>query len=100
MRFIDSQPFRGLVGGAIHTRENPSERDVEIPPARLITDMGGGMWTLGTEYVVGRDGSLEFNVLRNDVDIGEIASKIVHRNGRVVIFGTNGWRRWNGRTFI
>ena len=80
-------------------RENRSERDVEIPPAFVITDERGGMWSLGTEYV-NHGGQLEFNVIRNDVDMGEMASKIVYRGGIVTIYGSAGRRRWNGRAFI
>lgn len=96
----DSQPFRGLVGGTVHTRENPSDFDVEIPPARLITDSMGGMWSLGTEFISGKNGWLEFNVLRNDVDTNETAMKIVYKKGRVAIFGRYGWKYWNDKTFV
>jgi len=100
--FIDSQLFRGRVGGVTHVRENPSEKDVTVPPARLITDNSGAMWTLGTEYAKTSDGwGFDFNVLRNDVDTGEMASKIEFKSGRVRIFSSSlGWRVWNGRTFV
>jgi hypothetical protein len=90
----------GTVNGLRYERENRSEEYVEIPPAYLITDERGGMWTFGTEYCAGRDGHFEFSVMRNDVDTGETASRIVYRGGRVRIFGREGWRTWNGKTFI
>lgn len=100
--FIDSQPFRGLVGGSVHVRENRSERGVTVPPARLITDETGAMWTLGTEYAKTADGwGFDFNVLRNDIDTGEMASRIEFKGGKVRIFSSSlGWRVWTGKTFI
>src|ERR1700726_545953 len=98
--FRDSQLLAGTIDGLRYERENRSERDVEVPPAYLITDERGGMWTFGPEYVLGPNGHFEFNVLRNDIDTGEMASKIVYRKGVVTIFGRDGWRRWNGQTFI
>jgi hypothetical protein len=97
--FRDSALLTGTVNGARYERENRSENYVEIPPALLITDERGGMWTLGTEYVV-HNGEFEFNVLRNDVDTGETAKRIVCRRGKVAIFGQNGWRIWNGKSFV
>jgi hypothetical protein len=93
----------GQVSGARLERENRSENYVEIPPALLITDECGGMWTLGTEYVLHpgpNGGQYEWNVLRNDVDIGEMASRIVYHGRRVTIYGRDGRRVWNGRAFV
>jgi len=71
---------------------------VAIPPAHLITDSDGAMWTLGFKY--NRDG--EINVLRNDMDTGEFAVRIEYRKGQVRIFGKTGWRTFsrNRRHFI
>lgn len=100
MRFLfDKDILAGTVNGQRYERENRSERDVEIPPAFLITDADGGMWSFGTEYVT-RNGQFEFNVLRNDMDVGETASRIVYRGGVVTIYGSEGRRRWSGRSFI
>ena len=101
--FRDSVLLTGTINGARYVRENRSESYVEIPPAHLITDERGGMWTLGTEYILHpgpNGGQFEWNVLRNDVDTGEMASRIVYRGGRVTIHGRDGRRVWNGRTFI
>jgi hypothetical protein len=95
----DSQLLAGTINGARYERENRSEEYVEIPPAFLITDERGGMWTFGPEYEI-HNGHYHFNVLRNDIDTGETAEKIIFRKGVVSIFGRSGWRRWNGRTFI
>lgn len=95
----DSQLLTGTIGGNRYLRENRSERDVEIPPAFMITDETGGMWSLGNEYEL-HNSQLEFNVIRNDVDTGEMASKIVYRGGVVTLFGRAGMRRWSGRSFI
>lgn len=100
MQFLfDKDILSGTVNGLRYERENRSERDVEIPPAFLITDADGGMWSFGPEYVI-RDGQFEFNVLRNDVDVGEMASRIVYRQGVVTIYGKDGRRRWTGKSFI
>lgn len=100
MRFLfDKDILAGTVNGQRYERENRSERDVEIPPAFLITDADGGMWSFGTEYAT-RNGQFEFNVLRNDMDVGETASRIVYRGGVVTIYGSEGRRRWSGRSFI
>lgn len=96
---FDKDILAGTVGGLRYERENRSERDVEIPPAFLITDADGGMWSFGTEYAI-RDGHFEFNVLRNDVDVGQMASRIVYRGGVVTIYGEGGRRRWTGKSFI
>jgi hypothetical protein len=96
---FDKHILAGQVNGLRYERENRSERDVEIPPAFLITDADGAMWTFGTEYAV-HDGQFEFNVLRNDADTGETAKRIVYRQGVVTIYGQRGRKRWTGRTFI
>ncbi len=96
----DSQLLVGTIQGARYERESRTERDVEIPPAFLITDETGGMWTFGNEYVEPVAGVYEFSVMRNDVDTGETASKIVYRGGVVTIYGRNGRRRWTGKSFI
>lgn len=96
---FDKHILAGTVNGLRYERENRSENYVEIPPAHVITDERGGMWTFGTEYAM-HNGQLEFNVLRNDADTGETAQKIVCRKGVVTIFGRDGWRRWSGKTFI
>jgi hypothetical protein len=98
--FRDSVLLNGTINGARYLRENPSEPYVTIPPAYMITDEIGAMWSFGTEYELGRDGQFEFNVIRNDVDTGETASRIEYRGGKVRIFGRDGWRIWSGRTFI
>lgn len=96
-QFRDSQLLTGTLNGARYEREQRSDRDVEIPPALLITDERGGIWSFGTEY---NQHSMEFNVIRNDVDTGATASRIVYRRGVVTIFGRDGMRRWNGKTFL
>jgi len=95
----DSDLLVGRINGARYVRENRTELDVEIPPAFMITDETGGMWSFGTEYEL-HNGQFEFNVIRNDVDTGEMASKIVYSRGVVTIFGRDGRRRWSGRAFI
>ena len=92
----------GKIMGVRYERINPSENGTEVPPAYQITDSQGGMWSLGNEYAYKRDGFLEFNVIRNDKDMDVIAEKIVYKDGRAWIFGSDGWKHWsyNGRHFI
>jgi hypothetical protein len=85
----------GRLDGVRYERVNPSDSYTTIPPAWLITDSDGAVWGLGTEYVYKGDGYMEFNVLRNDVDTGEIAERIEYRNGLVRIFGSAGWRTFS-----
>lgn len=95
----DSDLLVGRAGGITYTRENQTEAYVEIPPAYMITDSSGATWTFGPHYVQ-RGWIYEFSVMRNDVDTGELASKIVYQRGKVRIFGQDGWRVWTGRSFI
>ena|SRR5258708_21011062 len=94
--------FIGQALGVPYFRTNASESYVTIPPALLITDSDGATWTFGFEYVE-HHGEFHFNVLRNDVDTGELASRIEYRRGTPVrIFGQNGWKTFsrNRKTFI
>jgi len=77
-----------------------SEAYVCIPPALVITDGEGALWTLGFDQGGWRTGEFEFDVVRNGRKTGEHACRIEYRGGRVRIFGEAGWRTWNGRTFI
>lgn len=98
---FDKDMLAGVINGARYERENRSENDVEIPPAHIITDSDGAAWTIGTEYVI-HNGEFEFNVMRNDVDTGEMAKRIVYTKRVVCIFGHYGWKRFsrNRRHFI
>lgn len=96
---LGSHLLKGRAVGREFVRENPTEPYVEIPPAFLITDQDGATFTLGTLYK-GDGWNMEFNVLRNDVDTGEFASRIVYQRGVVRIFGKAGWRAWSGKSFI
>ena len=77
-------------------RENPTEPYVEIPPAYIITESNGATWTLGNEYVQ-KGWQFYFSVMRNDVDTGELACKIIYQRGRVRIFSPEGWKVWTSR---
>lgn len=94
----DSQLLVGKAFGETYTRENQTQDYVCIPPAAVITASDGSTWTLGTEYTQHGAG-LQFNVLRNDIDTGEFASRIEYRRGKVRIFGRGGWKVWTGRFF-
>ena len=75
-----------------------TESYVSVPPALIITDERGAIWTLGNTTAPkwqAPDGEFAFDVLRNGVDTGEVASRIERRNGRVRIFTRDGWKIMN-----
>lgn len=96
----DSELLTGRALGETWTRENRSEADVEIPPALIITAPDGKTFTLGFKYQAGKSLDMEFNVLVDDRDSGEFASKIVMKGGTIAIYGSAGWRTWSGKSFI
>jgi hypothetical protein len=98
---FDDQLLIGRIQGRRYERENKTENYVEIPPAFLITDSDGAMWTFGSQYTE-HNGEYQFSVMRNDVDTGEVAKRIVYTKGIVSIFGDYGWKRFsrNRRHFI
>ncbi|HEX2653570.1 MAG TPA: hypothetical protein VHN11_07965 [Xanthobacteraceae bacterium] len=79
-----------------------TEPYVEIPPALVIRDNENALWTLGFDYSEAewRGGKHEYDVVRNGRKTGEFARKIEFRKGKVRIWGSDGWRTWNGRTFV
>ena len=80
-----------------------TESYVSSPPALTIFDETGAVWTLGNMTAPrGRspNGEYAFNVLRNGIETGEIASRIERRNKRIRIFTETGWKNWSGRSFI
>lgn len=88
--------FVGRAMGTDYFRTHKTEAYVEIPPAMIITDERGDVWTLGLNY----NQAMEFDVVRNDCSTGEFASRIVYRGGKVKIFGKAGWKTWNGRGLV
>lgn len=70
-----------------------TENYVSIPPALIITDEAGSIWTLG--FVTGpiSGGEFTFNVLRNGVDTGEYANRIERRKNEIWIYGPEEWKR-------
>lgn len=84
----------GQIHGLRYERVNATESYVEIPPAFIITDVDGSAWTFGAQYA--QHGSdYEFAVMRNDVDTGEVAKRIVYQNKQVKIFGSYGWKTFS-----
>lgn len=77
-----------------------SENYVSIPPALVIQDNEGNLWTLGFDQGGWRTGEFEYDVIRNAKATGEYACRIEFRAGKVRIFGSGGWRIFNGNTFI
>lgn len=95
----DSELLIGKINGEQFYREDDTEAYVEIPPAFIITESNGAAWTLGTQFAQ-HGADFEFNVMRNDVDTGEMASKIVYQRGKVRIFGQGKWKVWTGKYFL
>ena len=77
-----------------------TEGYVSCPPALVIRDDEGGLWTLGFDQGEWRTGEYEYDVVRNAKKTGEHACRIEYRGGKVRIFGAAGWRTWSGHSFI
>lgn len=81
-----------------------TESYVASPPALMVTDERNEVWTLGYKHLAPEAGApkgeFAFNVLRNGMETGEFASRIERRNGRVRIFTRQGFRTWNGKSFV
>ena len=77
-----------------------TEPYVSSPPALVILDETGSIWTLGTEMGPAPKGELAFNVLRNGFDTREFASRIERRNGKISIFTRTGRKNWTGHEFV
>jgi hypothetical protein len=95
---------------SVHTHTEPymklrgeqhfeTENYVSTPPALLVLEGDGTVWTLGFERMFGPRGEYAFTVLRNGQWTGEWASRIERRAGRVRIFTANGFKIWNGKAF-
>lgn len=77
-----------------------TESYVCIPPALVIRDDEGALWTLGFDQGGWRTGEFEYDVVRNAKKTGEFACRIEFRGRILRIFGHEGWRTWNGNRFI
>jgi hypothetical protein len=77
-----------------------TENYVASPPALIIVDEANNVFTLGFQQQVGPRGEYGFPVLLNGLPTGEVASRIERRNGKVRIFTTSGFKRWNGKSFF
>jgi len=84
----DSHLLIGRALGQVWKRENKTESYVTIPPALIIMDSDGAVWTVGL-----RTRGTEFNVLRNDLDTGQFCERIEYLNGVVRLYGRDGTRR-------
>ena len=77
-----------------------SDHYTTIPPALVIRDEEGALWTLGFDMGGFRTGEFEYDVVRNGKKTGEFACRIELRRGKVRIFGQDRWRTWSGKSFI
>ena len=73
-------------------QQHVTEDYVSVPPALTITDETGAIWTLGFRFGSAPRGEFAFNVLRNGQEVGEVASRIERRHGRVRVFTAQGWK--------
>ena len=84
-------------------QQHITESYVSSPPALTITDERGNVWALGNEYLRQSDapnGEFAFNILCNGIEVGEYASRIERRAGKMRIFTRQGWKVWTGRAFL
>ena len=84
-------------------QQHITESYVSSPPALTITDERGNVWALGNEYLRQSDapnGEFAFNILCNGIEMGEYASRIERRSGKMRIFTRQGWKVWTGRAFL
>lgn len=77
-----------------------TEAYVSSPPALIIVDERGQVWTLGMKFGEAPRGEFAFNVLRDGIDTGVVASRIERRGGRIRVFTAAGWLRWTGNSFV
>lgn len=77
-----------------------TENYVSTPPALLVLEGDGTVWTLGFNRQFGPRGEYSFDVLRNGTWTSEWASRIERRMGRIRIFTVEGFKLWNGHSFI
>lgn len=103
-------PYMRLQGEQTHI----TEEYVSSPPALIILDEQGTVWTLGLQMAAPTDalkeryrtrreapqGEFAFDVLRNGQPTGEVASRIERRRGKIRIFTREGYKTWTGRSFI
>jgi hypothetical protein len=77
-----------------------TENYVSSPPALIVLEGNGTVWSLGFNRMFGPRGEYQFDVLANGNWTGEWASRIERRMGRIRIFTCDGWKIWSGRGFI
>lgn len=80
-----------------------TESYVSTPPALVIVDERGEVWTLGDQFARMSDapgGEFAFNVLRSGAETGVFASRIERRNGKIRVFTRQGWMVWTGQFFL
>lgn len=78
-----------------------TENYVSTPPALIVLEGDGTVWTLGFHSSFGPRGEYAFECLRNGVWTGEWCSRIERRMGRIRIFTREStWKTWNGRSFF
>lgn len=96
-----------MIPGLAYMRRPPgveqshiTEPYVSSPPALVIVDERGDIWTLGLHFRLAPRGEFAFDVMRSGVPTGEWASRIERRNRKVRIFTKTGWKVWTGTYFL
>lgn len=77
-----------------------SVSSTSIPPALVIQDSEGALWTLGFDQGGYATGEMEYDVVRNGKKTGEMACRIEITKGKIRIYGRDRWRAWTGKRFI
>jgi hypothetical protein len=94
-----------LMPHAIHKGDPDTRRDDDVtsPPAASIIDRENNCWILGLNLAPRAkcpNGQYAYGVLRNGRYMGEDASVIEMRGGRIRIYTYEGYKRFNGHTFV
>lgn len=95
-RILRVEPYMKLQGEQLFETENY----VSSPPALVVLDAQGHVFTLGFTQMAGPRGEFAFDVLKDAEFTGEWASRIERRAGQIRIFTVTGWKTFNGRSFI
>jgi hypothetical protein len=93
----DAHLLIGQALGQTYRRLNRTENYVEIPPAFAHHDSDGAVWTIGFTLNPHCHNIFapEYNVLRNDIDVGQFAARIVIDRGVVTLYGQDGRRQFS-----
>jgi hypothetical protein len=96
MKLHPSLQYRRLDGEQHFVTENY----VSSPPALIVLDECGSVWSLGFQRGPAPKGEYAFSVLKDGYPTGVFASRIERRGGRIRCFTGEGWKIWSGRNWF